>query len=256
MFVRETTAVSKSSGVALVTGSATGIGRAAVLSFARRGYAVAVNYSRSEAEAHETAELARKIGVKALVHKATVADDAAVNEMVDRCVAELGRIDVLVNNAGTTHFVKHTDLDALTEAMWDEILAVNLKGTFFVSRAVIKVMQRQGTGGSIVNVSSVAGVKGGGSSIAYCASKAGMLTLTKDLARAFGPEIRVNAVCPGPVLTRWLGPHLDHLEKFLVNAPLKKASTPEDIANAIEYLALDAPTTTGQDLIIDAGRTM
>ena len=188
--------------VALVTGSATGIGRAALLRLAERGHNVVVNYSKSETEANETAKLARRTGVTALLCRCNVADDTAVNEMVDRCVAELSRIDVVVNNAGTTHFIKHDDLDGLTEAMWDEILAVNLKGAFFVSRAAIKVMRRLGTGGGIVNVSSAAGVRGGGSSIAYGASKGGLITMTKDLARAFGPQIRVNAVCPGPVLTR------------------------------------------------------
>jgi len=242
--------------VALVTGSATGIGRAAVVRFAERGHNVVVNYSRSEAEANETAELARNAGATALVCKCNVADDAAVNTMVDRTTAELSRIDVVVNNAGTTHFIKHHDLDGLTEPMWDDILSVNLKGAFFVSRAAIKVMRKLGTGGSIVNVSSAAGVRGGGSSIAYGASKGGMITMTKDLARAFGPDIRVNAVCPGPVLTRWLDAHQDHLQGFLAGTPLNKASTPEDVARSIEYLALDAATTTGQAIVMDGGRTM
>ena len=242
--------------VALITGGGTGIGRATAIRLARRGHHILINYSRSEAEAHEAAELVRKEGVQALPHCCNVADDAGVNAMVDRCVAELGRVDVVVNNAGMTHFVTHSDLDGLTEAMWDEILAVNLKGAFFVARAAIKVMQKAGHGGSIVNVASVAGIRGSGSSIAYGASKAGMLTMTKDLARVAAPAIRVNAVCPGPVLSRWLEPHMDRLEEYIKDAPLGKACTPDDVAAGIEYLALDALNTTGQQIIMDGGRSM
>src|SRR5579871_5236121 len=151
--------------VALVTGSATGIGRAAAWQLAERGYDVTVNYSRSEAEAEETAEGVRRRGGKALVIKADVADDEAVRAMVGRTVDELGGLDLLVNNAATTHFVAHTDLDGLTAQVWDDILNVNLKGTFFASRAAMPHLTARR--GNIVNVASVAGVAGSGSSIAY-----------------------------------------------------------------------------------------
>jgi 3-oxoacyl-[acyl-carrier protein] reductase len=175
--------------------------------------------------------------------------------MVEQCRREFGRLDVLVNNAGMTHFVPHDDVEALTEDKWDRILAVNLKGPFFVSRAAIPLM-RAGGGGAIVNVASVAGVAGSGSSIAYAASKGGLITMTKSLARAFAPDIRVNAVCPGVILSRWLEDHQDMIDAAIKITPLKRASTPDDIADAITFLACDAGMMTGQALIIDGGRTM
>jgi len=240
--------------VALVTGSATGVGRACAVRFAKLGYAVAVNYSKSEADAHETAALVRAYGVPVIVHKATVGDDAQVREMVARTVAEFGGLDVLVNNAGTTHFVAHTDLDALTDAVWDDIFQVNLKGAFYCSRAALPWLKDRK--GSVVNVTSVAGQTGQGSSIAYCASKAALNCVTLSLARAFGPEVRVNAVAPGPILTRWLAGREAHVEKYLEQAPLKRAADPDDIADAVVYLAAGTTLTTGQVLVVDGGRTM
>src|SRR5262249_4608887 len=149
----------------LVTGSATGVGRAVALRFARRGLAVCVNYSRSEADARETLAEVEKLGVPAILCKATVADDAQVRAMVARCRAELGGLDVLVNNAGMTHFVEHTDLESLTDALWDEIFQVNLKGAFYACRAAMPLLRERS--GCIVNVSSVAGLSGQGSSIPY-----------------------------------------------------------------------------------------
>src|ERR1700677_1892034 len=146
--------------VALVTGSATGIGRATAVRFAREGLAVAVNYSRSRAEAEETLAQVRAQGVHALLVEANVADEGAVRAMVERCVAELGGLDVLVNNAGTTHFIDHTNLDALTDEVWDDILSVNVKGTFYCCRAAMPDLQKRN--GCIVNITSVAGLQGHG----------------------------------------------------------------------------------------------
>ena len=240
--------------VALVTGSATGIGRAVAIRFAKEGLAVAVNYSRSEKEALETLADVQKHGVPALLCKANVGDEAAVNAMVARCVKELGGLDVLVNNAGTTRFIDHADLDAVTGEVWDEILGVNLKGTFFCSRAALPHLQK--TNGSIVNITSVAGLQGHGSSIPYAASKAAVNCMTKSLARAFGPKVRVNAVAPGPVLTRWLADHMDHVAKSLAMTPMGRAATPEDIADAVHFLALGTNLMTGQVMVVDGGRTM
>ncbi|MGE0758649.1 MAG: SDR family NAD(P)-dependent oxidoreductase [Pirellulaceae bacterium] len=241
--------------VALVTGGGTGVGRSTVLQLARRGFHVAVNYSRSRDDAEATAEAARQLGVRALPVACNVAEDGAVREMIRTCEREFGRLDVVVNNAGTTHFVTHTDLEAMSEAKWDEILAVNLKGPFFVSRAAIPLLRASG-GGSIVNVASVAGVAGSGSSIAYAASKGGLITMTKSLAKAFAPDIRVNAVCPGPIVSRWLADHQDMIEAAIRVTPLKKASSTDDIADVVTFLACDAGMMTGQALIVDGGRTM
>jgi 3-oxoacyl-[acyl-carrier protein] reductase len=240
--------------VALVTGSATGAGRACAVRFAKLGYSVVVNYSKSEADANETAAMVKACGVPVLVHKATVADDSQVRAMVERARAEFGGIDVVVNNAGMTHFIAHTDLDAVTDAAWDEIFQVNVKGAFYCSRAAIPLLKERR--GCIVNVSSVAGLSGQGSSIPYCASKAALNCLTQSLARAFGPDVRVNAVAPGPILTRWLAGREAQIEKYLEQAPLKRAATPDDIADAVVYLATATTLTTGQVLVVDGGRTM
>jgi 3-oxoacyl-[acyl-carrier protein] reductase len=241
--------------VALVTGGGTGVGRATTLQFAQRGFNVVVNYSRSASDAEATAAEAGEHNVQAIVAKCDVSDDPQVRAMIDNVRSEFGRLDVLVNNAGMTHFVPHTDLDALTTEKWDEILAVNLKGPFFVSRAAIPLMKASG-GGAIVNVASVAGLAGAGSSIAYAASKGGLITMTKSFARAFAPEIRVNAVCPGVILSRWLDGREELIDAAIKITPLRKASTPDDIADAILFLATEANMMTGQALTIDGGRTM
>jgi 3-oxoacyl-[acyl-carrier protein] reductase len=246
--------MSHSGKVALVTGAATGIGRAVAVRFARHGYAVAVNYSRSEKEAVETCAEIRRQGMPALLCRANVANDAAVRDMVARCRAELGGLDALVNNAGTTQFIEHAKLDALTDAVWNDILGVNLKGTFYCCRAAMPLLEERG--GNIVNVTSVAGQTGLGSSIPYAASKAAVNCLTKSLARAFAPRVRVNAVAPGPVLTRWLEGHEAMVDQFVKGAPLQRAATPEDIADTVLYLALGTSLMTGQVVVVDGGRTM
>ena len=240
--------------VAVVTGSATGVGRACAVRFAQLGYAVAVNYSKSEADAIETVKEVEAVGVPALLCKATVADDGQVKRMVARTVETFGRIDVLVNNAGMTHFIAHTELDALTDAVWDEIFQVNLKGAFYCIRAAMPWLRQ--AKGNVVNVSSVAGLTGMGSSIPYAASKAALNCMTQSLARAFGPDVRVNAVAPGPILTRWLEGREAQVQKFLEQAPLGRAATPDDIADAVIYLATGTTLTTGQVLVVDGGRTM
>jgi len=240
--------------VALVTGSATGAGRAIALRFACRGFAVAVNYSRSEAEAKETFAEVKALGVPAILCRATVAEDDQVRAMVEQCRAELGGLDVLVNNAGMTHFIPHTDLDAVTDAVWDEIFRVNLKGAFYASRAAMPLLKERR--GCIVNISSVAGLQGHGSSIPYSASKAAMNCMTQSLARAFAPDVRVNAVAPGPILTRWLEGHEEHVEKAIAQTPMRRAATPDDVADVVEFLALGSGLVTGQVVVVDGGRTM
>lgn len=240
--------------VALVTGSATGVGQACAVQFAKRGFAVVVNYSKSETEAMETLNLVEAEGVPALLCKANVADAAQVNEMISAAEATFDRLDVLVNNAATTHFIPHTDLDALTDQVWQDIFGVNLMGAFYSIRAAMPLLKQ--SKGNVVNVSSVAGLTGQGSSIPYCASKAALNCMTQSLARAFGPDVRINAVAPGPILTRWLAGREAQVAKYLEQAPLGRAATPDDIADAVLYLATGTTLTTGQVLVVDGGRTM
>lgn len=243
--------------VALITGSATGVGRACAIRLAEEGFDIVVNYCRSEAEAQETKTLVEELGVKALVIQCDVSAESAVKQMIADVESEWGRLDVLVNNAGTTEFIEHKDLDALTEEIWDRLLGVNLKGPFFCIRAAAHLL-RESEIGSVVNVSSTAGIDGRGSSIAYCASKGGLNTITKSLARALGPEIRVNSVCPGPIDSRWLKRVMtdEQLAEMTADYPIPRPSLPEDIADTVAYLALGTTLTTGQLLVVDGGRTM
>jgi 3-oxoacyl-[acyl-carrier protein] reductase len=240
--------------VALVTGSATGIGRAIAWRLAEREYDITVNYSRSKVEAEETADGVRSRGASVVLVQADVADDTSVRAMVERTVDELGGLDFLVNNAATTYFVPHTDLDGLTGQVWDDILNVNLKGTFFACRAAMPHLKRRH--GNIVNIASVAGLAGSGSSIAYAASKGAVITLTKSLAKAFAPEVRVNAVAPGPVQTRWLADHQDMVEQAMLSTPLKRPATADDVAAVALFLGTETNLMTGQVLVVDGGRTI
>ncbi|WP_372899265.1 SDR family NAD(P)-dependent oxidoreductase [Stieleria sp.] len=243
--------------VALVTGSATGVGRACVLQFARRGFDVVINYSRSESDALQTASEVKQLGAKVLLVGCDVSDDMEVRKMIAKVNDTFGRLDVLVNNAATTSFIEHRDLEGLTESMWDRMLAVNLKGAFFVTRAAADLLRASGSG-SVVNVSSVAGITGSGSSIAYCATKAGLNTMTKSLARVLAPEVRVNAVCPGPIDSRWIkegNPKWD-LDAMVAGYPIPKASQPDDIADAVLFFATGTAMTTGQILSVDGGQTL
>ena len=202
-----------------------------------------------------TARDAEQLGAQTLVVACDVADDGQVRAMIAQCQAHFKRLDVVVNNAGRTHFIEHSDLDAVTEEVWDEILNVNLKGAFYVTRAAIPLLKASG-GGSIVNVASTAGVTGQGSSIPYSASKGAMITMTKSLARSLAPAIRVNAVCPCVIVSRWLADHQDMVDAAVQITPLERASSTDDVADVITFLACDAQMMTGQELIVDGGRTM
>ncbi|MBS0265201.1 MAG: SDR family oxidoreductase [Planctomycetes bacterium] len=243
--------------LALVTGSATGIGRACALRFAENGFDVVVNYSKSETEARETLQLVEGCHVRGLLVKCDVGDDQAVREMFRQVEAEFGRLDVLVNNAACTWFIDHRNLEELTEDKWDRILQVNLKGPYFCIRAAVPLLRKSG-GGAVVSVSSVAGINGEGSSIAYAASKGALNTMTKSLARVLAPDIRVNAVCPGPVDTRWLRAVMSEevLARRTSSYPMRRPAQPEDIAEAVYYLATGTSLTTGQCLVVDGGKTV
>ncbi|MGH6872951.1 MAG: SDR family NAD(P)-dependent oxidoreductase [Rhizomicrobium sp.] len=245
--------------VAIVTGSATGIGAAAVIGLAARGAKVIVNYSKSEKEAQDTAKSAREAGGEVLVVQADVAKDEDCRKLAQAALDAWGRIDILVNNAGTTKFAAHTDLDALSAEDWQAIYAVNVVGPFQMIRACIAPLKAHGDG-AVVNVSSIAGVAGVGSSIAYAASKGALNTLTISLARAFAPEIRVNAVCPGYVATPWFSGRFgeDNAKRIAQQQadanPLKRVSYAEDIANTVLFLAgPESLNITGEMLLVDSG---
>ena len=238
----------------MVTGGGTGIGKATSLLFAEEGADIAVNYSRSKSDAEQTASEVAKIGRKAIAVCADVSSDASVRKMVKEVVATLGGLDILVNNAGTTQFVPIDDLEGMTEELWDRALAVNLKGAFFCCRAAIPAMKTAG-GGDIVNVSSISGFTGQGSSIAYSASKAAIINLGRSLAVSQGPEIRVNTVAPGVVETRWIKGWEKFTDKHREATPLRRNATPEDVARGILGLVTNG-FITGHTLVVDGGRTL
>ncbi|MEQ8327837.1 MAG: SDR family NAD(P)-dependent oxidoreductase, partial [Parvibaculum sp.] len=188
--------------VAIVTGSATGLGAAVALQLADKGCNVVINYTKSETEAKETLAACEAKGVEALLAQGDVGEDADCRRIVDETVKKWGRLDVLVNNAGGTKFANHAELDELNAEDFLWIYKVNVVGAYQMIRACAPHMKEAGKG-SVVNVSSIAGVTGIGSSVAYAASKGALNTMTLSLARSLAPKIRVNAVCPGFIGTRW-----------------------------------------------------
>lgn len=244
--------------VFVVTGSASGIGAACATQLAERGAGVVVNYTRSQAEAEEVAAACEKVSpAGALLCRADVSDDADCRRMAEMALEKWGRIDGLINNAGRTKFADHSDLDALSMADFQSIYAVNVVGAYQMARAVAPAMRDAGYG-SIVNISSIAGVMGTGSSIAYAASKGALNTLTLSLARSLAPVIRVNTICPGFVDGRWLKGGLgDRYDKVKENVekstPLQRAGQPEDMAEMALALLTASTNTTGQIVLCDAG---
>ena len=240
--------------VALITGGGTGIGKATSLLFAREGADVAVNFSRSRSDAEDTVSEIRQLGSQAIAVCADISNDTAVRSMVGKVVKMLGRLDILVNNAGTTKFVLPNDLEGMTEELWDKILDVNVKGTFFCSRAAIAAM-RNHDGGQIVNVSSDSAFTGRGSSIAYTASKAAIINMTLALAISQAPAIRVNAVAPGVVETRWIDKIRPLADAARRKNPLQRLACPNDIAEAILGLVVN-DFITGHTLVVNGGATL
>jgi 3-oxoacyl-[acyl-carrier protein] reductase len=241
--------------VVLVTGGGTGMGRAICLKFASEGADVVVNYSKSQKQAEGVAESARKLGVRALAVQADISQDLEARRLVDETVAKLGRLDVLVNNAGWTRRVAHSDLEGLTEEILERTWAVNVKGPLYCARAAIAQMLRQG-GGRIVNVTSIAAFQGAGSSVIYCASKAGLGAITKSLARAFAKDnILVNSIAPGFVATGFVDWPPEVMQQNIKVSPMGRIPTVDDIANAALFLACDASGVTAQTIFVDCGVT-
>jgi len=242
---------------AIVTGAGTGVGRATALQLAERGCSVLVNYSRSKEAAEAVAAEAAEHGVKALAFRADVADDEDCRAMAAEARREFGRLDILVNNAGTTQVIRHGDLEAVSEELWERILKVNLVGPFQCTRAARDLLRADG-GGEVVMTSSIAGLVGTGTSIPYCASKAALNNLTVTLARALGPEIRVNAVAPGFIDGEWLREGLgDAFEPIkqaaMAKSPLGRVCTPGAVAEAIVALITGPDLVTGHVLPVEGG---
>ncbi len=243
--------------VALVTGAARGIGRSAALECARHGYDVVLNFSRSREAAEDAAEQAGALGARTLVVQADVADEAAVVGMVDGVRTEFGRLDALVNNAGTTVSTPPSDLDGLSMADWDRVFAVNVRGTFQVTRAAVPLL-RESPVAAVVNLASIVGLRPGPQPFPYAASKAAVVNLTRTLAGALGPAIRVNAVAPGWMVGEWmeqaLGDNYDRLmERRARLTPLRRCVTPDEVAVTIVNLITSNPFVTGEVVVIDGG---
>jgi 3-oxoacyl-[acyl-carrier protein] reductase len=242
--------------VALITGSGTGVGAATALQLAQRGWDVVVNYSRSRAEAEASAAACEAAGAQVLLRQGDVAQDADCRALAQATLDRFGRIDALVNNAGISVFGKSAEWDALDAEVFQKILGVNTLGTFQMVRACLPALKA--ARGAVVNVSSVAGALGVGSSMPYIASKGAVNSMTLHLARSLAPEVRVNAVCPGLITTRWFtdGVGAEAAQKgraaYEAGVPLQNACAPEDVAEAIVYL-LGAKTVTGELLLLDSG---
>jgi len=246
--------------VCIVTGSASGIGAATAVMLAGRGARVVINYSKSEDAARATQAACAAAGAETLLVKADVSADADCRGLAQAAMEKWGRIDALVNNAGATKFANHADLEALSAEDFQRIYAVNVIGTYQMVRACAPAM-KQGGRGAVVNVSSIAGKNGMGSSMAYAASKGALNTLTMSLARVLGPEIRVNAVCPGMVDSKWLregyGPRYAAIEaRYRSGTPLGRPGTPEEVAAVIVWLIEGADLITGDTIMVDSGMHM
>ncbi len=244
---------------ALVTGGASGIGLATATLLARSGCAVAINHLADDPRGPEAvAKLAAETGARVISAPGSVADPAGAAAMVEKAVADLGRLDYLANNAGTpgtrTTVAPH-ELDRLTEELWQAVIEVNLLGVFRCAKAAAPALRA--SRGAIVNTASIAGINSPGSSMAYGATKAGVISLTKNLARGLAPEVRVNAVAPGAVDSTWMIEWTNEQRASSIdNALLKRRCTPEDLAEVMVFLLAGAAMVTGQTVVVDGGLTV
>jgi 3-oxoacyl-[acyl-carrier protein] reductase len=243
--------------LALVTGSATGIGRATVVELARHGFDVVVNYSRSAGEAQETVRECEAAGARTLLVQCDVADDGQVRSLLAEVDRTFGRLDALVNVAGTTVMTAQEDLEAISAEDFDRVFAVNVKGPFLVTRAAAPLLKRTGDA-AVVNLASIVGPRPGAQPIPYAASKAAVVNMTRTFSRVLAPEVRVNAVAPGWIAGSWmektLGEHYDRLMERRARAtPMGRVATFEDIAEVILNLIEHNKFVTGETIVIDGG---
>ena len=238
--------------VALVTGAGTGIGRGIAEAFSQQGLKVAVNYSQSREAAEEVVRGIQASGRTAIAIGASVSEDREVRAMMDQIAREFGRLDVLINNAGWSTRIPHDRLEELSDEIWDRTFDTNLRGAFYCVRAAVPLLRKQ-EGAAIVNIASVAGMTGLGSSMAYAASKGAMITMTKSLARALAPEIRVNAIAPGFVRTRFANWPPSAFDEGEAMTPLKRLATVEEIGALAVHLAVTARSITGETVAVDGG---
>lgn len=241
--------------IALVTGASGGIGRAIAVALAGAGVYVYVNYNGSQGKAEETVRLIEEKGGQAEICKFNVGDFEETNKAVSDIIAAKGRLDILVNNAGIT---KDGLMMMMTEAQFDDVININLKGAFNTIKAATRTMVKQRSG-RIINITSVSGVMGNAGQANYSASKAGMIGLTKSMARELASRnITVNAVAPGFIETEMTAVLSDTVKEAAVKQiPVGRFGQPEDIANMVKYLASDeAAYVTGQVICVDGGMAM
>ncbi len=244
---------------ALVTGGSRGVGAATSLRLAELGASVAINYVKAQDRAEAVATKARESGGTAVTIQADVGTDSAARRLVEEAADALGGLDVLVNNAAITRFIKFENLEGVTDEDWDRMFATNVRGPFYVTRAAAPRLRNSGDA-VIVNVGSLSGIGDMGSSIPYAASKAALHSLTKTFARTLAPEIRVNCVAPGGINTEWaddapgIAPREERMQELADSLHLKRPCEPEDIADAIVGFVTGNRFVTGQILRVDGGR--
>jgi len=244
--------------LALVTGGASGIGLATLTLLARCGATVAMNHLPDDKRAADEIARLKADGLNVIAAPGSVSEESAVYAMVNQAIDNLGGLDILINNAGTpggTKPIEFTDLDAMTAEFWNNILSTNLLGPFRCSHAAADAL-KAGDGGAIVSTASIAGINSVGSSIAYGASKAGLINMTRNLARALSPEVRVNAVAPGLVRSPWTETWPEERKKNSIEATLlKRYVETDDIAQTMLFLATH-PAITAEVIVVDAGRDL
>jgi len=247
--------------VAIVTGASSGVGSEVAVQLAELGANVVINYANTLTGAEEAAERVKAAGGEAVIQQADVSDDDQCRALVAKAVDAFGQLDILVNNAGTTTYVEHKALDQLSDDIWENTMGTNLMGPFYMTRAAVPELAKQG-GGEVVMTSSVAGLTSYGSSMAYCCSKAALNSMTRNLAKALGEHnIRVNAICPGLIDGRWAregwGDAWNDVKAMVeAQAPLSVVSTPVDVAQSIVSVITGSDVMTGQIITLDGGFTI